>query len=115
MTAYWSRSATGKRYPYYNCQTRDCSEYRKSIRAEKIDGGFENILRSMTPSKNILDPVANGRLRLTQRNGSFANLVSQRRLSQPSGLHAYPLASPSNNARTSSAFHTVVRGPSFCG
>ncbi len=55
MTAYWSRIATGKRYPYYNCQTRDCSEYRKSIRAEKIDDGFENILRSMTPSKNILD------------------------------------------------------------
>ncbi|WP_319828631.1 recombinase family protein [Thalassovita sp.] len=55
MTAYWSRSATGKRYPYYNCQTRDCSEYRKSIRAEKIDTGFEDILRAMTPSKNMLD------------------------------------------------------------
>lgn len=55
MTSCWSRSATGKRYPYYNCQTRDCSEYRKSIRAEKIDDGFENILRWMTPSKNMLD------------------------------------------------------------
>ncbi len=27
----------------------------KSIRAEKIDDGFESILRSMTPSKNMLD------------------------------------------------------------
>ncbi|WP_083464304.1 recombinase family protein [Phaeobacter sp. 11ANDIMAR09] len=55
MTANWSRSATGKRYPYFNCQTRDCSEYRKSIRAEKIDTGFEAILRSLKPSKQILD------------------------------------------------------------
>ena len=55
MTAYWARSATGRRYPYYNCQTRDCSHYRKAIRAEKIDAGFEDILRSMKPSKNMLD------------------------------------------------------------
>lgn len=40
MTAYWARSATSRRYPYYNCQTRDCSHYRKAIRAEKIDAGF---------------------------------------------------------------------------
>jgi site-specific DNA recombinase len=26
MTACWSKSATGKRYPYFWCQTRDCSE-----------------------------------------------------------------------------------------
>ncbi|WP_237072609.1 hypothetical protein [Pseudaestuariivita rosea] len=54
MTSCWSKSATGKRYPYYWCQTRDCSEYRKSIRAEKIDTGFEAILRAMTPSKRLL-------------------------------------------------------------
>ncbi len=54
MTSCWSKSGTGKRYPYYWCQTRDCSEYRKSIRAEKIDTGFEAILRAMTPSKGIL-------------------------------------------------------------
>ena len=55
MTACFARSATGKRYPYFNCQTRDCSEYRKSIRAEKIDTGFEAVLRSLKPSKQILD------------------------------------------------------------
>ncbi len=55
MTANWSRSATGKRYPYFNCQTRSYSEYRKSIRVEKIDAGFETILRSLKPSKKILD------------------------------------------------------------
>ncbi len=57
MTSCWSKSATGKRYPYYWCQTRDCPEYRKSIRAEKIDTGFEAILRAMTPSKTIRDIV----------------------------------------------------------
>jgi hypothetical protein len=44
-----------KRDKTSNCQTRDCSEYRKSIRAEKIDTGFEAILRSLKPSKQILD------------------------------------------------------------
>ena len=56
MTACLAREALlGKRYPYFNCQTRDCSEYRKSIRAEKIDTGFEAILRSLKPSRQILD------------------------------------------------------------
>ncbi len=41
MTAFIARSITGKRYPYLNCLTLACSEYRKSIRAEKIDAGFE--------------------------------------------------------------------------
>nr|WP_299867592.1 recombinase family protein [uncultured Roseobacter sp.] len=55
MTAYWAKSGSGKRYPYYNCQTRNCSEYRKGIRAEKIETGFEAILKGMTPSKRLLD------------------------------------------------------------
>jgi site-specific DNA recombinase len=55
MTAYWAKSSTGRRYPYYNCQTRGCSEYRKGIRAEKIDTGFETILRALSPSKQLLD------------------------------------------------------------
>ncbi len=57
MTSCWSKSSTGKRYPYYWCQSRDCSEYRKSIRAEKIDAGFADILQSMTPSKSLLGIV----------------------------------------------------------
>lgn len=30
LTSCWSRSATGKRYPYYWCQTKDCVMYRKT-------------------------------------------------------------------------------------
>ena len=55
MTACWSKSPTGKRYPYFWCQTRDCTEYRKSIRGEKIDAGFEEIMRGMAPSRSLLD------------------------------------------------------------
>ena len=55
MTACWSRSSSGKRYPYYWCQTRDCPDYRKSIRAERIDASFEQILQSLAPSRKLLD------------------------------------------------------------
>ena len=40
MTSCWSRSGTGKRYPYYFCHNRDCADHRKNIRAEKIDTAF---------------------------------------------------------------------------
>ncbi len=58
LTSCWSKSASGKRYPYYWCQTRDCSEYRKSIRAEKIDDGFGDLLRSMAPNKHLFGIVS---------------------------------------------------------
>ena len=54
MTSWWSRSGTGKLYPYFWCQTRDCSEYRKNIRAEKVEAGFEKVLSAMTPTENVL-------------------------------------------------------------
>ncbi|MBO9477230.1 recombinase family protein [Shimia sp. R11_0] len=57
MTSCWSRSATGKRYPYYWCQDRNCAEYRKNIRAEKVDEGFEALLKRLTPSQNLLKIV----------------------------------------------------------
>ena len=58
LTSCWSKSASGKRYPYDWCQTRDCFEYRKSIRAEKIDDGFADLLRSMTPTENLFGIVS---------------------------------------------------------
>ena len=54
MTSCWSRSGTGKRYPYFFCNNRDCEAYRKNIRAEKVDTGFEAILRALTPSRQLL-------------------------------------------------------------
>ena len=54
LTANWSKSKTGKKYPYYMCFSRGCVSYRKSIRREKLEGEFEGLLRSMQPSKNLL-------------------------------------------------------------
>lgn len=68
MTSCWSKSASGKHYPYFFCQSRDCSEYRRNIRAEKIDTGFEALLRKLAPSKQLLDiAVAMLKDALTQR------------------------------------------------
>ena len=57
LTSCWSRSGTGKRYPYYWCNAKSCSLFRKNIRAEKIDTAFETVLQSMEPSKGMLAMV----------------------------------------------------------
>jgi len=54
MTSCWSKSATGKRYPYFWCQTKTCGMYRKSIRAEKIDAAFTEVMQSLEPSKGLV-------------------------------------------------------------
>ncbi len=57
MTSCWSKSKTGKRYPYYWCQTKTCVMYRKNIRAEKVDAAFEGLLKTMSPSRKVLGLV----------------------------------------------------------
>ncbi len=57
LTSCWSRSASGKRYPYYWCQTKDCAMYRKNIRAEKIDAAFAEIMQSLQPSTGMISLV----------------------------------------------------------
>ena len=54
LTACWS---TGKRkkYPYYLCDTKGCVSYRKSIRRDKIEGEFDEIVRSLQPSKGLFE------------------------------------------------------------
>ena len=52
MTAAWSKGRNG-RYPYYNCQRKGCEEARKSIRKEKLEGDFLELLESLRPSKEI--------------------------------------------------------------
>ncbi|EEB84752.1 resolvase [Roseobacter sp. GAI101] len=55
MTACWSRSSTGKRYPYYWCMTKGCDLHRKSISGKKIDSAFDSLLQSVQPTKGIID------------------------------------------------------------
>ncbi len=52
LTAGWSKGRSAK-YPYYLCQTKGCTEYRKSIRREKIEGEFEVLLKEMRPSEEL--------------------------------------------------------------
>ena len=54
MTAGFSRGRSAS-YPYYFCQQKHCSQNRKSIRGEKIEGEFADLLRSLTPSPKLFD------------------------------------------------------------
>ena len=52
MTAAWSKGRNAY-YPYYFCLSRNCPDYRKSIRGEKIEGEFEEILKALQPTPNL--------------------------------------------------------------
>jgi DNA invertase Pin-like site-specific DNA recombinase len=54
LTAAWSKSGTGKRYAYYVCQNRSCRFKGKSIPKAVIEGAFEDLLKSLTPSKPLI-------------------------------------------------------------
>jgi DNA invertase Pin-like site-specific DNA recombinase len=53
MTACWSKGRH-TRYPYYLCFQRGCPSYRKSIRRETIEGAFEEMLKSLAPSQDLV-------------------------------------------------------------
>ncbi len=52
LTACWSQGKNQK-YPYYLCPTKGCPSYRKSIKREKLEGEFENLLQSLQPSQGL--------------------------------------------------------------
>ena len=54
LTACWSRSSTGKNYPYFWCKTKGCASFRKNIRAEKLDAAFEGMMQTLEPSKDLI-------------------------------------------------------------
>ncbi|MEW8026306.1 MAG: recombinase family protein [Candidatus Thiodiazotropha sp.] len=54
LTAAWSKSHTGKYYPYYVCQNRKCSYKGKSIRRNYLESEFESLLARVTPEKPLM-------------------------------------------------------------
>ena len=54
--AGWTKGKT-KTYPYYTCQTKACDDYGKSIKRADIEGEFETILMSMTPSRILFNTM----------------------------------------------------------
>ncbi len=53
LSAYWARSKTGKRHPYYQCHTKSCTSYRKTIRRDDLEGQFETVLKAMQPTEGL--------------------------------------------------------------
>ncbi|NOE32128.1 zinc ribbon domain-containing protein [Ruegeria sp. HKCCD7318] len=51
ITACWSKSHTGDRYPYYLCQYRGCPEKGKSSARDKVEEQFENLLKTLVPTE----------------------------------------------------------------
>jgi len=52
MTAAWSKGHNA-RYPYYSCQAHGCPSFRKSVRAERLEGEFEALLAELRPSEEL--------------------------------------------------------------
>ena len=52
MSACWSKGRH-KKYPYYLCATTNCPSHRKSVRKERLEQDFEEILRSLRPSRDL--------------------------------------------------------------
>ena len=52
LTAGWSKGRS-KRYPYYTCQTRTCDLRGKSIRRDKIEGDFSEIIKELRPAPQL--------------------------------------------------------------
>lgn len=51
-TACWS-TGRSKRYPYYLCQTKDCRSYGRSIRRDVLEARFEDLLRTLRPTREL--------------------------------------------------------------
>jgi len=54
LTSGWSKSRSGKLHPYYLCQNRKCDYKGKSIRRDVLEGEFETMLETLTPSQGLI-------------------------------------------------------------
>ncbi len=53
LTACWSKGKT-KHHPYYYCVTKGCPSRSKHIRREIIESEFEELLKSLSPSRGLI-------------------------------------------------------------
>ncbi|MEM1086969.1 MAG: recombinase family protein [Pseudomonadota bacterium] len=54
LRSCWSKGLT-QRYAYYLCHNKDCEAYGKSIPRAKIEGEFEDYLKSLKPTDAFID------------------------------------------------------------
>ncbi len=57
MSSCWTHGRSAK-YPYYFCTEKTCTEYKKSIKREAVEGDFAVFLEEMTPAPAILKLAA---------------------------------------------------------
>lgn len=57
LTSCYSKSKTGKRHPYYRCHHSGCKSYGKSIRQDKMENEFEDVLKTLKPSPTLFSLV----------------------------------------------------------
>lgn len=89
LTACWSKSSTGKKYPYYLCHNRDCPSCRKSIARDRLEGDFEQFVQALQPSVTLMSIVramfkdgweqriAQGKASQSHLKGMLADLTKQ--------------------------------------
>lgn len=53
LTSCWSRSKNKSLYPYYLCQQKGCPAKGKSIPKKAIEGDFNEIMRTVRPSREL--------------------------------------------------------------
>ena len=54
MTAAWSKGKY-KHYPYYFCMTRGCEAKSKSVPRAKMEDGFADIMKALTPAESFFE------------------------------------------------------------
>ncbi|MEC8669050.1 MAG: recombinase zinc beta ribbon domain-containing protein, partial [Pseudomonadota bacterium] len=55
LTSCWSKSGTGKHYPYYLCHHKGCSQRGKSIARDRLESEFEHVLKGLAPTSNTFE------------------------------------------------------------
>lgn len=54
VTASWSKSRNGRKYAYYRCNSKGCGLNGKSIAKAVVEDDFEELLRKIRPSPQVL-------------------------------------------------------------
>ncbi len=54
LTSCYSKSKSGRLYPYYRCHDKSCASYGKSIPRAKIESAFNDVVRSLQPTQPLL-------------------------------------------------------------
>jgi site-specific DNA recombinase len=58
LTANWSKGRNTA-YPYYICRHRGCEKFGKSVARDKIEGAYQELLRELVPSEQLLGLMLN--------------------------------------------------------